>query len=106
LDVFFSTAEAFGISNLECLRLGVPVLGFKTGGIQEAVPKGSGFLFEVSDPATKVSDLIQLYFKNPEKYYSLRKSLIMHAKDHSWENTVLKFKELWNGSEKYKYVKI
>ena len=38
----FSSAEAYGISNLECLRLGVPVLARRVGGIPDTVPEGLG----------------------------------------------------------------
>ena len=39
-----SHAEALGISTLECLRLGVPVIGTAVGGIVDAVPKDAGLL--------------------------------------------------------------
>ena len=42
----FSDAEAFGISNRECLRLGVPVLAQAVGGIASTIPDGGcGQLF-------------------------------------------------------------
>lgn len=42
----FSSAEAFGISNRESLRLGVPVLARNVGGIPDTVPEGCGHLFD------------------------------------------------------------
>ena len=36
----FSSAEAYGIANLECLRLGVPVLASRVGGIPDTVRDG------------------------------------------------------------------
>jgi glycosyltransferase involved in cell wall biosynthesis len=39
-----SHAEALGISTLECLRLGVPVIATAVGGIVDTVPRGAGLL--------------------------------------------------------------
>jgi glycosyltransferase involved in cell wall biosynthesis len=35
-----SSVEAFGISTFECLRLGVPVVGTRAGGIVDSIPDG------------------------------------------------------------------
>ena len=46
----FSSAEAYGIANLECLRLGVPVLASRVGGIPDTVRDGLAYLFEPGCP--------------------------------------------------------
>jgi len=99
----FSSADASPIFNLECLRLGVPVLAFRVGGIRDTVPEDLGFLFEPSSPASKVADLIENYFNNLEEYERLKKKVMSRAGEHSWRNTVDKFIKLWQGSKEFAY---
>ena len=91
----FSKAETFGISNLECLRLGVPVLTNSIGGIKEGVPQGLGYVFNPDAPIKEIGDLLEYYFKNPIEYAALRKRVLENTGVFSWNNAVNKFIELW-----------
>lgn len=99
----FSSAEAFGISNLECLRLGTPVLATNVGGIPATVPEGLGFLFELESSPAKVADLLESFVVNPESYQRLRKQVADRSSEFSWHQTVNNFIQLWQGSEAFKY---
>ena len=99
----FSSAEAFGISNLECLRLGVPVIANRIGGIPDTLPEGLGFLFDPNSPPELVADLLESFVDNPSSYQELRQQVIARAEEFSWQNTVRKFIEVWQGSEEFLY---
>ncbi|MGK7896152.1 MAG: glycosyltransferase family 4 protein [Xenococcus sp. (in: cyanobacteria)] len=99
----FSSAEAFGISNLEFLRLGVPVIANRIGGIPDTLPEGLGFLFEPNSPPELVADLLESFVNNPSSYQELRHRVIARSEEFSWQNTVRKFIEVWQGSEEFLY---
>jgi len=97
----FSSAEAFGISNLECLRLGVPVLANRVGGIPATVPDGLGFLFEPNTPPEQVANLLESFVSQPSQYDKLRKRVIERAKEFSWQSTIQKFIKLWQTPKEF-----
>lgn len=99
----FSSAEAFGISNLECLRLGVPVLASRIGGIPDTVPEGLGFLFDPGTSPATVADLIESFICNPKNYCQLRQRIASRAEEFNWQNTIVRFLKLWCGSEEFMY---
>jgi glycosyltransferase involved in cell wall biosynthesis len=99
----FSLAEAFGISNLECLRLGVPVLATRTCGIPDTVPEGLGFLFEPGSSPKIIADLLESFVNNPNEYYQLRDQVAARAEEFTWQRTVEKFIKVWQGSEEFLY---
>jgi glycosyltransferase involved in cell wall biosynthesis len=99
----FSIAEAFGISNLECIRLGVPVLAWDVGGIADTVPTGLGHLFPPEVAAVDVADIVQSYVREPDAYWTLRKHVFDRRLETTWSRTVAKLLEVWNGSQEYCY---
>jgi glycosyltransferase involved in cell wall biosynthesis len=60
--VFPSTVnEAFGISQVEAMAAGLPVIGTGTGGAQEVIDDGtSGIVFPKKDPASLATALMKL----------------------------------------------
>ena len=95
----FSSAEAYGIANLECLRLGVPVLASRVGGIPDTVRDGLGYLFEPDCPPRLVADLLHSFVRDPAAYRALRQCVSRSAGDFSWRRTVADFIALWQGRE-------
>ena len=102
----FSSAEAYGISNLECLRLGVPVLARRVGGIPDTVPEGLGYLFEPDAPPDQVADLLAGFVAAPERYWQLRARVAARAEEFSWRRTVESFVALWQGSDAFSYHRV
>jgi len=91
----FSKAEAFGISNRECLILGVPVICHDIGGISSTLPKSNfGKMFDANpSPLTVYSWLMDVF--NPyEKYISLRKKLLKQYKSFTWDRTITNLKKV------------
>jgi glycosyltransferase involved in cell wall biosynthesis len=85
----FSEAEAFGISNRECLRLGVPVLAHATGGIASTLPdSGCGQLFCAHPRAAVVADWIAARLSPYADYYTWRAALAPRRREFTWEAAV------------------
>lgn len=95
----FSTAEAYGIANLECLRLGVPVVASRVGGLPDTAPDGLAYLFEPSCPPHRVADLLESFVRDPQAYRDLRGRVLRAAPEFSWRRTVGEFITLWRGAE-------
>jgi glycosyltransferase involved in cell wall biosynthesis len=87
------------MSNLECLRLGVPVLASRVGGIPDTVRDGLGYLFEPDCPPRLVADLLHSFVRDPAAYHDLRQCVSRSAGDFSWRRTVADFIALWQGRE-------
>jgi glycosyltransferase involved in cell wall biosynthesis len=63
-DAFVTTPwyEPFGITPIEAMACGVPVIGARVGGIQYTVQHGrTGFLVEPKDPAELARRLVQVF---------------------------------------------
>jgi glycosyltransferase involved in cell wall biosynthesis len=97
----FSVAEAFGISNIEFLRLGIPVLAWDVGGIRDTVPSGCGILFPREIAPEDVSNAIYCYIRDPERYFELRSQIIARSEEFSWDCAAQKMITIWNGSDVY-----
>lgn len=82
----FSEAEAFGISNRECLRLGVPVLCHAVGGIASTLPDaGCGQLFAPHPSAAEVADWISARLNPYAAYLAWRAALVPRWWEFTWE---------------------
>lgn len=85
----FSEAEAFGISNRECLRLGVPVLAHAVGGIASTLPDaGCGHLFPSHPTAADVAAWIAGRLTPYESYLQWRASLAPRWRQFTWDSAV------------------
>jgi len=102
----FSSVEGQGQSILESLRLGVPVLGARTGGIPDSIPEGLGFVFDLEAPPSAVADLLESFVKNPSLYQTLRQRVVSRVEEFSWQKTVKNFIRLWEGSGEFCYEKL
>ncbi|WP_411870136.1 glycosyltransferase family 4 protein [Vulcanococcus limneticus] len=85
----FSDAEAFGISNRECLRLGVPLLAHALGGIPSTLPDaGCGQLFAVHPSAAEVADWIAARLSPYAGYLACRAKLAPRWREFTWAAAV------------------
>ena len=85
----FSDAEAFGISNRECLRLGVPVLAHAVGGISSTLPDGGcGEMFPAHSSPGDVADWIAARVSPYEGYLAWRSALAPRWREFTWEAAV------------------
>lgn len=85
----FSEAEAFGISNRECLRLGVPVIAHSVGGIASTMPDGGcGQLFPAHPSPAQVADWIAARLSPYDGYLAWRLALAPRWREFTWDAAV------------------
>ncbi len=90
-----SYVEPLGIGTLECLRLGVPVMGTDVGGIPDCVPRDAGFLVPVTAEAPLIADEIEHRLFEPARYDAMRRAAANEMENVTWEATVRRLKEIW-----------
>lgn len=89
-----SDVEALGISTLEALRLGVPALGTRVGGIVDTISPCCGFLVSFARAAEETTDIIEGFYRAPERYQVLAAHVAEHAPHYSWARTIRDFQAL------------
>lgn len=89
--------EPLGISTLEALRLGVPVLGADTGGIPDCVPAGAGFLVPAAATAEDIADAVEHHLFDPDRYAGLVRGAAAESENVTWARTVEQLMRIWTG---------
>ena len=91
----FSKSEAFGISNRECMLLGVPVIWHDVGGISSTLPNFEfGKMFEANPEPIEVYNWIINILNPYEKYLYLRENLFNNYYEFTWDKAVLDLKRI------------
>lgn len=88
--------EPLGISTLECLRLGVPVMGTDVGGIPDCIPTGAGFVLPANVDGPAIADAIDQHLFNYEAYARLCQGAVRHAEQVTWQRTVENLIAIWD----------
>ncbi|MCW3080075.1 glycosyltransferase family 1 protein [Segetibacter sp.] len=87
-DIFISTPwyEPFGITPLESMACGTPVIGSNVGGIKYSVLDGkTGFLVPSNDPDALASK-VHLLISNPGLHQQMKKAAIQRVKENfTWQ---------------------
>jgi len=86
-----SSDEPFGISTLECIRLGVPVIGTTVDGIPETVPPGAGLLVSLEQTGEEIAEMLASLLRRPEEYAAMRDAARNAAPLQSWNRTADRF---------------
>ena len=86
-----SNAEALGISTLECLRLGVPVIGTAVGGIVDTIPKDAGLLVPTERTSEHLANELAAVLETPARYARMREAAHNVASDQSWDRAAREF---------------
>ncbi len=98
-DVFITTPwyEPFGITPLEAMACGVPVIGSNVGGIKFSVADGkTGFLVPPADPGA-LSEKVSLLINDAELREQMRKSSLERVNEiFTWKNVCDQLGELYN----------
>jgi len=90
-----SETESFGLSALEAMSMGVPVISSNSGGITEVNINGkTGYTCNVGDVKTMAHLVIDL-LKNEAKYQQFSKNALEHAKKFDVKNILPKYLNLY-----------
>ena len=93
----FSSAEAFGISNRECMRLGTPVITHDLGGISSTFPNSfCGKLFKRNPSVKEVSNWIIDHITPYQNYLINRHELSKCWNEFTWESSIKKVSLILN----------
>lgn len=96
MGCLLSSIEPLGIGTLEALRLGIPVLGNRIGGIPDCVPSDAGFIVEPNATADEIADLLEPNLFDPQRYAQLCQAAESHSAEVTWDATVANMMRLWN----------
>lgn len=97
-DVFVSTPwyEPFGITPLEAMACGTPVIGSDVGGIKYTVAHGkTGFLVPPNDPAALGNRLAELLNNPPLRKRFSRQAVLRVQKYFTWEKVAQGLSEVY-----------
>jgi len=87
--VFPSTTETLGLSMLEALASGLPVLAARTGASAEVVSDGEdGLLYEPNSPSSLVAAVRKLFSDERLRSDLARKARLL-AEERDWENSTM-----------------
>jgi len=89
-----SRAEALGISTLEFLRLGVPVVGFDLGGIPDCITREDGILLSQGMAAAGIAHKL-LEAWDPVRYRRLRQGAAARMTEVTWAESVRRLVQIW-----------
>jgi len=89
----FSSSEALGISTLEFLRLGVPVMGFDHQGLKDTLIDGASLRFNINDDATVVARTISSVVQSDQMQF-LKEEAIRQRNSVTWNVCVNKWADI------------
>jgi glycosyltransferase involved in cell wall biosynthesis len=91
-----SRVEASGISTLEYLRLGIPIITTAVGGIVD--PKGAGLRFPLEADGEQVAEALAGVLQEPDQYATMRKTAARDGVAYRWDRTADEMLSLLDGS--------
>ena len=97
-DLFLlpSEKESFGLSALEAMAHGVPIISSNAGGIPEVNLNGkTGFISNIGDTDSMTNNAISL-LSNPQKHKLFKKQAQLQAKKFDLESVVDSYERIYN----------
>ena len=92
----FSESEALGISVLEFLSVGVPVIGYAHQGTLDTLIPGASVRFTLKDGADTIAQRLSSIIDNPPELRSLRERARSAQENVTWKSTINQWAQLLN----------
>ena len=90
-----SEKESFGLSALEAISSGVPVISTNVGGLKEIVVDGvTGFVSKLGDIKKMSDDCTKLLLDN-DLYLRIRNNCVKHSKKYSISKVVPRYIKIY-----------
>ena len=99
-DLFLlpSEKESFGLSALEAMAHGVPIISSNAGGIPEVNLNGkTGFVSNIGDTKSMINNAVSL-LSDPQKHKLFKKQAQLQAKKFDLESVVNSYERIYNGA--------
>ena len=96
LGCLFSSSEALGISTLEFLRVGVPVIGYNHQGLRDTLMEGASMRFDTAIQSSKIAKQISDLIGNEKRFREMKMHAIALRNTVTWNDTIMKWKTLLN----------
>ena len=90
-DVFClgSNKESFGVSAIEAMACGIPVVATRTDGFCEVIPDNeAGYIVPVNDPSAMAEKMLLLYHDNSLRERMGRNGIMHVSKYYNWSDNV------------------
>jgi glycosyltransferase involved in cell wall biosynthesis len=88
--------EPLGISTLECLRLGIPVMGADVGGIPDCVPPEAGLLVPRLAAGGDIADALEPLLFDEARYRAAVDGAVANMERVTWDQTVTGLIQSWS----------
>ncbi|WP_162487592.1 glycosyltransferase family 4 protein [Paenibacillus sp. LC231] len=96
LHVIPSIEESFGITALEAIAEGIPVIASQTGGLSEIIENGvNGIVFPLGNSEILANEMDKL-LNNPYTRSQLAKQALKRIEKYSWDNIVIETNNIYN----------
>ncbi len=92
-----SDSETFGLTFVEAMHFGIPVVGVNSMGAAEVIEhEVSGLLAKPNDPKALREEILRL-MENKELYNKIKKNSLKRAKEFSLDKNIERFNKLYEG---------
>jgi glycosyltransferase involved in cell wall biosynthesis len=90
----FSEREPLGISTLEFLRAGVPVVGFTVEGVADTLPPDAGLRFAPGESPDSVANVIRMLWLHKDRMQEMREAARRWSPLVTWKRCIDEWAEL------------
>jgi N-acetyl-alpha-D-glucosaminyl L-malate synthase BshA len=97
-----SLSESFGVTLLEAMAAGLPIVASKVGGVPEIIKEGrNGFLVKPKNPAA-IADRLKVLLENPDIRKKISRNNLKDVKKYSWNKIAKEIEKIYEKITSFK----